>query len=248
MITGHLNLGQESQANDMLHQLSPNHMITIAEDVSGMPGLCCPVSEGGVGFDYRLGMAIPDMWIKLLKEQKDDEWNIGNIGWTLINRRHMTIAYAEPHDQVLVGDKTIAFWLMDKEMYTHMSDMTHCTPIIDCEGYLNFEGNEFGHPEWLDFPRQGNGNSYHYARRQWNIVDDKLLRYKYLNEFDKAMQNLEEKYVGTEWSGKYTIVLNSDNKRFGGHDRINESIPYFSTPESWNVYIPCHIALVLARD
>nr|CAG8438079.1 11684_t:CDS:10 [Entrophospora candida] len=241
-------------ANDMLHQLSPNNMITIAEDVSGMPGLCRPVSEGGVGFDYRLGMAIPDMWIKLLKEQKDDEWNIGNIS--------------------LVGDKTIAFWLMDKEMYTHMSDVTPRTPIIDREGYLNFEGNEFGHPEWLDFPRQGNGNSYHYARRQWNIVDDKLLRYKYLNEFDKAMQNLEEKYgnllwifnfhptnsfpdykVGTEWCGKYTIVLNSDNKRFGGHDRINESIAYFSSPESWNgrknsikVYIPCRVALVLAHD
>ncbi|CAJ0643016.1 10721_t:CDS:10 [Entrophospora sp. SA101] len=274
-------------ANDTLHQLYPN-INTIAEDVSGMPGLCRPISEGGTGFDYRLAMAIPDMWIKLLKEQRDEDWNVGDICWTLINRRHMekTIAYAESHDQALVGDKTIAFWLMDKEMYTNMSDLTPRTPIIDRgialhkmirllthglggEGYLNFEGNEFGHPEWLDFPRQGNNNSYHYARRQWNIVDDKNLRYRYLNEFDKAMQNLEEKHhwldspqayisakhesdkvivfergnllwifnfhptnsfsdykVGTEWSGKYTVILNLDNKKFGGHDRINEILTH----------------------
>ncbi|CAG8482615.1 12846_t:CDS:10 [Dentiscutata heterogama] len=199
-------------ANEMLHSLYPN-IITIAEDVSGMPGLCRPVSEGGVGFDYRLAMAIPDMWIKLLKETRDDDWNIGNICWTLINRRHMekTIAYAESHDQALVGDKTLAFWLMDKEMYTHMSNLTPLTPIIDRglalhkmirllthgiggEGYLNFEGNEFGHPEWLDFPRAGNNNSYHYARRQWNVVDDELLRYKYLNEFDKTLQHTEDRF------------------------------------------------------
>ncbi|KAI0089081.1 glycoside hydrolase superfamily [Irpex rosettiformis] len=199
-------------ANDAIHELYPG-AITIAEDVSGMPLLCIPVSKGGVGFDYRLSMAIPDMWIKLLKHKKDDEWDIGNIVHTLVNRRHgeKSIAYAESHDQALVGDKTIAFWLMDKEMYTNMSDLTEMTPVISRgialhkmirflvhslggEGYLNFEGNEFGHPEWLDFPREGNGNSFHYARRQWNVVDDPLLRYKYLNEFDKAMNHLEEKY------------------------------------------------------
>lgn len=201
-------------ANDAMHTLYPE-CITIAEDVSGMPLLCIPVSKGGVGFDYRLSMAIPDMWIKLLKHKRDDEWDMGNIVHTLINRRHgeKSIAYAESHDQALVGDKTLAFWLMDKEMYTNMSDLTEYTPVIargialhkmirllvhslGGEGYLNFEGNEFGHPEWLDFPREGNGNSFHYARRQWNVVDDHLLRYKYLNEFDKAMNHLEEKY---EW-------------------------------------------------
>jgi 1,4-alpha-glucan branching enzyme len=200
-------------ANDAMHTLYPNRMITVAEDVSGMPLLCVPVSEGGVGFDYRLSMAIPDMWIKLLKEKSDDEWDIGNIVHTLTNRRHgeKSIAYAESHDQALVGDKTLAFWLMDKEMYTHMSDLTDMTPIISRglalhkmirllvhslggEGYLNFEGNESGHPEWLDFPRVGNGDSYHHARRQWNVIDDPLLRYKYLTAFDSAMQHLEEKY------------------------------------------------------
>lgn len=199
-------------ANTMLRELNPD-IITIAEDVSGMPTLCLPVDIGGVGFDYRLAMAVPDMWIKLLKEKSDDEWDMGNICFTLTNRRHgeKTIAYAESHDQALVGDKTLAFWLMDKEMYTHMSILSDSSPIIDRgialhkmvrfithtlggEGYLNFEGNEFGHPEWLDFPRAGNNSSFHYCRRQWNLVDDKLLKYQYLNNFDAAMENTETKY------------------------------------------------------
>jgi len=199
-------------ANEMLHNIYSN-CITIAEDVSGMPALCLKLSLGGVGFDYRLAMAIPDMWIKILKEKKDEDWDMANICWTLTNRRHgeKTIAYCESHDQALVGDKSILFWLCDKELYTHMSVMTEYTPIIERgialhkmirlithalggEGYLNFEGNEFGHPEWLDFPRAGNNNSFHYARRQFNLVDDGLLRYKFLNEFDVAMQHSEEKY------------------------------------------------------
>ncbi|XP_035670501.1 1,4-alpha-glucan-branching enzyme-like isoform X1 [Branchiostoma floridae] len=200
-------------ANHMLHELYPN-CITIAEDVSGMPALCRPVSEGGNGFDYRLGMAIPDKWIKILKEYKDEDWNIGDIVHTLINRRHgeKTIAYAESHDQALVGDKTLAFWLMDAEMYTNMSCSSEMTVTVDRglalhkmirlithglggEGWLNFIGNEFGHPEWLDFPRVGNNSSFHYARRQWNLVDDDLLRYKFLNNFDRDM-NLTENHFG----------------------------------------------------
>lgn len=199
-------------ANYVAHKFHPN-CVTIAEDVSGMPALCRPVEEGGGGFDYRLGMALPDMWIKLLKHEKDENWNIGDIVHTLENRRWMekTVAYAESHDQALVGDKTIAFWLMDKEMYDFMSTTSPLTPIIDRglalhkmirlithalggEAWLNFEGNEWGHPEWLDFPRQGNNNSYHYARRQWNLVSDELLRYKFLNNFDREMNLLEEKY------------------------------------------------------
>lgn len=162
-------------------------------------------------------MAIPDKWIELLKKCSDENWNMGDIVHTLTNRRWMekTVAYAESHDQALVGDKTIAFWLMDKEMYWHMSHVFHSTGspalIIDRgialhkmirlithalggEAYLNFMGNEFGHPEWLDFPRHGNNNSYHYARRQWNLVDDPTLKYKLLNNFDRAMNHLEEKY------------------------------------------------------
>ncbi|KAL4800918.1 1,4-alpha-glucan-branching enzyme [Aspergillus venezuelensis] len=199
-------------ANEMLHRLYPD-CITVAEDVSGMPALCLPHSVGGVGFDYRLAMAIPDMYIKLLKEKSDADWDIGNLSFTLTNRRHgeKTIAYAESHDQALVGDKTLMMWLCDKEMYTHMSTLTEFTPIIERgmalhkmirlvthalggEGYLNFEGNEFGHPEWLDFPRAGNNNSFWYARRQLNLTEDHLLRYKFLNEFDRSMQLTENKY------------------------------------------------------
>nr|CAI5837927.1 unnamed protein product [Callosobruchus analis] len=199
-------------ANHMIHTLYKD-AITIAEDVSGMPGSCRPVSEGCLGFDYRLAMAIPDKWIELLKHVPDDNWEMGNIVHTLTNRRWMekNVAYAESHDQALVGDKTIAFWLMDKEMYTHMSTLSEPSQIIDRgialhklirfithglggEAYLNFIGNEFGHPEWLDFPRAGNNSSYHYARRQWNLVDDDLLKYKFLNNWDAAMNKTEAKY------------------------------------------------------
>lgn len=199
-------------ANYVSKKLHPT-CVTIAEDVSGMPALCRPVEEGGGGFDYRLGMAIPDKWIKLLKHEQDEGWNMGDLVHTLTNRRwkEKTVAYAESHDQALVGDKTIAFWLMDKEMYDFMSTVSPLTPIIDRglalhkmirllthslggESWLNFIGNEWGHPEWLDFPRQGNNNSYHYARRQWNLVDDNLLRYKFLNNFDREMNLLEERH------------------------------------------------------
>ncbi|XP_064121951.1 1,4-alpha-glucan-branching enzyme-like [Macrobrachium nipponense] len=221
-------------ANDMLHSASPD-MITVAEDVSGMPALCRPVSEGGVGFDFRLGMAIPDTWIKFLKDLSDDAWDMGHMCHILENRRYQekTIAYAESHDQALVGDKTLAFWLMDKEMYTHMSVLSDQSLIIDRgialhkmirlithglggEGYLNFMGNEFGHPEWLDFPRIGNQESYHYARRQWNVVDDELLKYKFLNNFDASMNKVEDQYgwlhadpgfVSTKHNGDKVVVF-----------------------------------------
>ncbi|PAV85395.1 hypothetical protein WR25_09830 [Diploscapter pachys] len=198
-------------ANHYLHNKFPQ-ITTIAEEVSGMPALCRPVDEGGQGFDYRLAMAIPDMWIKILKHTSDEDWKINDVVFTLENRRYgeMHVAYAESHDQALVGDKSIAFWLMDKEMYDFMSTMTPMTPIIDRglalhkmirlltmglggEAWLNFIGNEFGHPEWLDFPRIGNNESYHYARRQFNLVDDDILRYKFLNRWDAAMNALEAK-------------------------------------------------------
>ncbi|XP_049299916.1 1,4-alpha-glucan-branching enzyme [Anopheles funestus] len=217
-------------ANYFLHEMDPN-VITIAEDVSGMPTLCRPTQEGGVGFDYRLGMAIPDKWIQVLKTKSDEDWNIGNIVHTLTNRRwkENTVAYAESHDQALVGDKTIAFWLMDKEMYTHMSTLSDSSLIIDRglalhkmirlithglggEAYLNFMGNEFGHPEWLDFPRIGNNESYHYARRQWHLVDDQILKYRFLNEFDRAMHHAEEKYHWLDCLPAYVSWKHEDDK------------------------------------
>jgi len=219
--------------NDMIHTMSspPYNNITIAEDVSGMACLGRPVSEGGYGFDYRLGMGIPDKWIKLLKETKDEDWNIGDIVWTLTNRRYMeaTIAYCESHDQSLVGDKTIAFWLMDKEMYTHMSVLSPESQVISrgialhkmirlitCslggEGYLNFMGNEFGHPEWVDFPRAGNNDSFHYARRRWDLAKDPLLKYKFLFSFDVCMNQSEEKYKWLSSPQAYVHLKHEEDK------------------------------------
>lgn len=218
-------------ANYMLHKFYPDFLVSISEDVSGMPTLGRPVEEGGTGFDYRLAMGLPDMWIRLLKKVKDEDWDMCSIMHTLTNRRwsEPCIAYAESHDQALVGDKTIAFWLMDKEMYTNMSCSSKLTLIIDRglslhkmirlitlaiggEGYLNFIGNEFGHPEWLDFPRLGNKESYHYARRQWNLVDDPLLRYRFLNNFDRDMIHLEAKYKWLSSSQNYISLRHTEDK------------------------------------
>eukprot|EP00249_Psilotum_nudum_P020063 c27542_g1_i7 orf=460-2403(+) len=199
-------------ANDLIHSFYPDATV-IAEDVSGMPTLGRPVEEGGIGFDYRLAMAIPDKWIQYLKHRSEEDWSMEEITYTLTNRRYTEkcISYAESHDQSLVGDKTFAFLLMDKEMYSNMSTFLPASPVIERgislhkmihfltmalggEGYLNFMGNEFGHPEWIDFPREGNGWSYEKCRRQWDLVGTDHLQYKFMNNFDKAMNELDEKF------------------------------------------------------
>ncbi|KAL8125635.1 1,4-alpha-glucan-branching enzyme 2-2, chloroplastic/amyloplastic-like isoform X1 [Apium graveolens] len=308
--------------NDVIHGLFPQ-AISIGEDVSGMPTFGLPVQDGGVGFDYRLHMAIADKWIELLKK-RDEDWQMGDITHTLTNRRwsEKCVSYAESHDQALVGDKTIAFWLMDKDMYDFMALDRPSTPLIDRgialhkmirlitmglggEGYLNFMGNEFGHPEWIDFPRAdqhlpdgkflpGNGNSFDKCRRRFDLGDADYLRYHGLQEFDVAMQHLEGTHgfmtsdhqyisrkderdrvivfekgnlvfvfnfhwtnsysdyrVGCLKSGKYKIVLDSDDKLFGGFSRIDHSADFFSfegvydnRPRSFMVYAPSRTAVV----
>ena len=215
-------------ANELIHQLNPN-VISICEDMSGMPGACRPVEEGGLGFDYRLAMGIPDFWFKTLETKRDEDWHMGDLYWQLINRRNdeKNIAYVESHDQALVGDKTIAFWLMDAEMYTGMSVFNQSlivdrgialhkiirfiTAVLGGEGYMNFMGNEFGHPEWIDFPRAENGWSYRYARRQWSLPDTDHLRYKFLEKFDKAMILFLKKYKVLETSEEYKLAEDNAN-------------------------------------
>ncbi len=194
-------------ANILTHEINTD-AITIAEDVSGMPGIASPIEDGGTGFDLRMSMGVADYWIKTIKEKKDEEWDMGELYHQLTNKREdeRTISYAESHDQAMVGDKTIIFRLIDKLMYTSMQ-VTDKNLIVERGialhkmirlvtistaggGYLNFMGNEFGHPEWIDFPREGNDWSYAYARRQWELADNKKLKYYFLNEFDKAMVNL----------------------------------------------------------
>jgi 1,4-alpha-glucan branching enzyme len=295
-------------ANTVIHKFKQN-CLSIAEEVSGMPGLCRPIEEGGLGFDFRLAMGIPDFWIKTLKHKTDEEWDLFEMWHELTNRpkKEKSIAYAESHDQALVGDKSIAFWLMDKEMYFHMG-VDDPNLVIDRgialhklirlftislggEGYLNFIGNEFGHPEWVDFPREGNDWSYQYARRQWSLVENENLKYQFLGDWDKAMVkvikdfnvlpsapanqlymdpknkiivyeraglififsfNISESFFGYSFkvphSGNYRIVLNSDDKKYGGFERINAALDYPTDEElTLRVYVPNRTALVLMK-
>lgn len=212
-----------SLANLLIHDLRPD-AITVAEEVSGMPGLAAPQSlQGGCGFDYRLAMGVPDYWIKLLKHARDEDWNVSEMWRELAARRaeEKTIGYCESHDQALVGDKSIMFWLADQAMYWHMR-VDDPNIVVDRaialhkmirlitlgtagNGYLTFMGNEFGHPEWVDFPREGNNWSYHYARRQWSLRDDPTLKYRYLADFDRAMMLMCEgfKVLEHEWPHKH---------------------------------------------
>ncbi|WP_320054358.1 alpha amylase C-terminal domain-containing protein [uncultured Acetobacteroides sp.] len=302
-------------ANKLVHQFNPN-AITIAEEMSGMPGVATKQEDGGLGFDYRMAMGIPDYWIKLTKDHTDEEWRPSDIYGQLTNRRkeEKTISYAESHDQALVGDKTIIFRLTDAKMYWHMriedADLTvnrgialHkmirlITAATINGGYLNFMGNEFGHPEWIDFPREGNGWSYKYARRQWSLATDPSLKYQYLAKFDRAMVSLlkgmkdfHRTALAKLWdkdddqvlafgrndlvfvfnfnpnqsftdygilapTGKYTVILNTDAKEFGGFGSNDDSIEHLTQPpplhrsnsKEWlKLYLPSRTALVLRK-
>ena len=198
-------------ANELIHTVNP-FAVTIAEEMSGMPGMCIPIRSGGIGFDYRLAMGIPDFWIKYLKDVSDDNWDMFKLWHELSSRRpqEKNVAYCESHDQALVGDKTIFFRMTDAEMYTGMEKSYHSismdravalhkmirfiTMSLGGEGYLNFMGNEFGHPEWIDFPREGTGWSFKYARRQWSLVQNSLLKFEWLKNFDQAMLKFARKY------------------------------------------------------
>jgi 1,4-alpha-glucan branching enzyme len=303
-----------TMANKVIHTVRPDAM-TIAEDVSGMPGLAAPIEDGGCGFDYRLAMGIPDCWFKLVNDVSDDDWDLGWLWRELNNRRgdEKTISYVESHDQALVGGKTFIFELMDAEMYGSMrvqdSSLTldrgialHkmarlVTLAAAAHGYLNFMGNEFGHPEWIDFPRDGNNWSYHYARRQWRLRDDPALKYHFLADFDEAIIRLvgqealpaagsprlllnrgDDKILAFERGGlffflnfhptrsvtdypvevppgEYELVLDTDEDRYGGHNRLTRGQHYFPVPAVENnvlrhlvrLYLPCRTAVVLRR-
>ena len=303
-------------ANLLIHEVNPK-AITIAEEVSGMPGLAAPFKDGGYGFDYRMAMNIPDYWIKTIKELKDEDWKPSSMFWETTNRRQdeKTISYAESHDQALVGDKTIVFRLIDADMYWHFKKgdenfmanrgialhkmIRLLTASTMNGGYLNFMGNEFGHPEWIDFPREGNGWSYKYARRQWNLVDNKELCYHYLGDFDEAMlkviktvKNFQKTPVVEVWhndgdqilafsrgdllfvfnfspdrsytdygfivpQGSYDVVLNTDNKLYGGNDLADDSVRHFTNYDpiyerdgkGWlMLYVPARSAVVLRKN
>ncbi len=216
-------------ANKVIHQVRPD-AITIAEDISGMPGLGAAFDNGGVGFDYRMAMGIPDHWFRTVRKCGDEEWSMDLMWNELTNRRRdeRTISYVECHDQAIVGDKTMIFELIDADMYWHME--THKQNIIIDRGlalhkmirlatvatsgfgYLNFMGNEFGHPEWIDFPREGNNWSFHYARRQWSLRDNPNLKYHFLADFDREMLRLIKTHKIIEEHEPYRIFVHCDDK------------------------------------
>lgn len=193
-------------ATELIREMNPD-ALAIAEDMSGMPGMCLPVADGGIGFDYRLAMGMPDFWVTTAK-QRDENWDLHRMWHELSTARPLEkrIGYVESHDQALVGDKTFIFRLADKEMYWHMDRNSQslvidraialhkmvrlATASLGSEGYLTFMGNEFGHPEWIDFPREGNHWSFQHCRRQWSLADSPFLRYGDLNRFEGAMVRL----------------------------------------------------------
>ena len=198
--------------------------------MSGMPGMAVPIRSGGIGFDYRLSMGIPDFWIKLLKDVPDDKWDMFSMWYELTTRRpkEKNVGYCESHDQALVGDKTLIFRMADAEMYTGMDKAYHSLTIdraialhkmirfitltLGSEAYLNFMGNEFGHPEWIDFPREGNGWSFKYARRQWSLADNGYLKYQWLEQFDRAMLKFARKYRVLNKTDVVNLWVDQENK------------------------------------
>ena len=301
-------------ANELIHAVNP-FAVTIAEEMSGMPGMCIPIRSGGIGFDYRLSMGLPDFWIKLLKDYSYDQWDMHKLWYEMTTRRpkEKNIGYCESHDQALVGDKTLIFRMADAEMYTGMNKDYHSLAVdnaidfhklirfstitLASDGYLNFMGNEFGHPEWIDFPREGNGWSYKYARRQWSLSENGFLKYEWLENFDRAMLKFVRKYrvlskpqavnlwidqekkllafakgdllylfnFSTNHSetnfflhcyptgaGRYRAVFSSDDKEFGGQERISKDYIYHSAENDprglgFEVYIPCRTAVVFQK-
>lgn len=297
-------------ANELIHSINPK-AVTIAEDMSGMPGMCIKIQDGGIGFDFRLSMGVPDVWIKMIKENKDEDWSMDNLWIELSSHRpkEKTIGYAESHDQALVGDKTLMFRLCDSKMYTAMRKdsgslvidrgvalhkmIRLITSSLAGEGYLNFMGNEFGHPEWIDFPREGNNWSYHYCRRQWSLAENSDLRYEYLNNFDKAMiaflkkerimiKKAECQYIHNDdkiliyskgkdvfvfnfnpsrsfdgyWipvneTGKYQVILSTDEKKFGGFGRVDKDYIYTAertkNKAGFKCYLPNRCGIVLKK-
>ncbi len=294
-------------ANELIRQVNPK-AITIAEDMSGMPGMALPIADGGIGFDYRLGMGLPDMWIKAVK-QPDQFWDINKMWGDMCLRRpgENTIAYVESHDQALVGDQTMIFRLAGAAMYTDMNKDCHNATIDRAialhkmirlftlagggEGYLNFMGNEFGHPEWIDFPREGNGWSFHYCRRQWSLKNNGMLKYEWLNAFDEDMVKLTQEnnmfsqrmadmmlmkspeqtcafyrngllfvfnwhfgnslnnvLVPVHQPGEYTVVLSSDDPKYGGFGNVQMqtySTKVFNGQHFIELYIPARTCFVL---
>ncbi len=245
-------------ANELIHAVNP-FAVTIAEDMSGMPGMCIPIRSGGIGFDYRLSMGIPDYWIRLTKDTPDQDWDLYRLWYELTTRRpqEKNVGYTESHDQALVGDKTLMFRMADAEMYKGMAKEYHSITIdraialhkmirfitltLGSDAYLNFMGNEFGHPEWIDFPREGNGWSYQYARRQWSLADSPFLKYTWLNAFDRDMLKFVRRYRVLSKTSAINLWIDQEKKllAFAKGDLIYV-FNFSGTHSPTDFFVPAH--------
>ncbi len=256
-------------ANELIKEINPK-AITIAEDMSGMPGMCMPIAEGGIGFDYRLSMGIADMWINTVSKKDSEDWMVEKMWHEMCLRRkgEKTVAYVESHDQALVGDQTMIFRLAGDAMYTDMERGIH-TPVIrraigvhkmarlltiaaGGEAYLNFMGNEFGHPDWIDFPREGNDWSYEYCRRQWSLQENPFLQYQGLGRFDQDMLKLVEASDIFDEFLPQLLLMNEEKKSivFSRNDYVFAF--NFHPENSYDAHIPllekAEYQLVLSSD
>jgi 1,4-alpha-glucan branching enzyme len=182
-------------ANALIRRIRPQ-ALSIAEEFSGMPGLTCPPKEGGLGFDYRFAMGIPDYWEKCIESPRD----MGSLWYETTNHRpyDRTVSYVECHDQCINGHDAMIWRLIGKDMYDYMAVFTDnwntsrglafyrlmrlVTLCTADAGYLNFMGDEFGHPEWLDDESR--------AHRQWHLAGRADLKYAGLAAWDRAQMTL----------------------------------------------------------
>lgn len=193
-----------SLANTLVHELAPE-AFTVAEEFSGAPGMSCAPEQGGLGFDRRFAMGIPDYWAKFIRGEGSGT-SMGMLWHEMTNRRwyDKTVSYTECHDQCINGDDAFIWRLIGDDMYEHMSMfsnswknsrgvalhklMRFVTLATAGQGWLNFMGNEFGHPEWIDDEA--------YAHRQWHLAETGHLKYSKLDAFDRAMLGLVREHGG----------------------------------------------------
>ena len=213
----------------LAHELRPD-FILIAEDVSGLPGLARPALLGGVGFDYRLQMGLPDFFESVAKDVMDDGISPSRIWHALVSRRfdERHIGYVESHDQAIVGGQSLIFRLLGPKMYTDMHAETQSHDVhlavavvnvaksivffLGGEAWMSFIGNEFGHPDWVEFPTPDNDDCFEYAYRKWYLATDSALMYEKMAAFDRDL--MHQRKIAVTWDESYmTAPLLDDNRK-----------------------------------
>ncbi|KAH7682202.1 1,4-alpha-glucan branching enzyme protein [Dioscorea alata] len=226
----------------MLHELHPD-IITIAEDATFYPGLCESTTQGGLGFDYYVNLSVTDLWLWLLQDVPDQAWSMSKIVNVLVNSQSSNrrmLVYCENHNQSISGGRSFAEILFGNnnqnfiglEDFEFRGSSLHkmirlISFSIGGSAYLNFMGNEFGHPNRVEFPMESNNYSFAFANRKWDLLKDKGLHMGLFN-FDKEMMKLDEKEqilsrnpsTVHHVDDSKMVILNTDDVSFGGRGVI----------------------------